>query len=58
MKKIFVLFAGLAQAGVINSLDRSVFVSASELTLTTSDIKFSPDAKEKQFIYTIPADFD
>jgi hypothetical protein len=58
MKKIFGLFAGLAQAGVINSLDRSVFVSASELTLTTCDIKFSPDAKEKQFIYTIPADFE
>jgi len=39
-------------------LDRSVVVSASELTLATSDIKFSPNANEKHFIYTIPADFE
>ena len=45
-------------AGQIKSVDRQIAMGDSDVSLITADIKFTHEASDKQFLYTIAADFE
>jgi hypothetical protein len=58
MNKLISFLAACAFAGEIKSVDRQISIMETDVSLTTSDIKFTFDATDVEFLYTVAADYE